>query len=218
MAENNKATITAYDLNDKKIKSIQVLFNPNKYMVSKKSNYQSKSVAGEDTPVPQYVSGGESTLSMELFLDTYGKRTKASDEFEDVREYVEEIRSLLDIYSDDHKPPKCIVAWGSLAFEGYLTDLTENYIMFSNEGIPVRATLSTKFVGFQTLKDQIKNTSPQSADRTKERVMKDGDQLWSFAAREYGDADLWRPIAKANNIDNPRKLKFGQTITVPSLE
>ena len=38
------------------------------------------------------------------------------------------------------------------------------------------------------------------------------------AEREYGDPDLWRLIAKANKIDNPRSLKPGMELVIPPLE
>jgi nucleoid-associated protein YgaU len=49
-------------------------------------------------------------------------------------------------------------------------------------------------------------------------VAQQGDTLWSIAAAEYGDARQWRPIAEANQITNPRELKPGQTLIVPSVE
>lgn len=217
-AAGKKAKIIAYDLNDSEIKSFSVLFNPNKYTISKGANYDSKPGAAQNAPSPQYASGSESTLSMELFFDTYGERTDAATPYPDVRTHLEQLRFLMDIYSDDHKPPKCTVMWGSLSFDGYLSELEESYTLFSDEGIPVRATASVKFIGAQSMKDNQKKTSLQSSDRTKERVLKEGDQLWSLAATEYGDPSRWRSIAEANGIDNPRKIKAGQPLIVPSLE
>jgi nucleoid-associated protein YgaU len=43
------------------------------------------------------------------------------------------------------------------------------------------------------------------------------DTLQSLAADEYGDPALWRPIALANSIINPRDLAAGTILTIPKL-
>jgi hypothetical protein len=214
----NKAKIIAIDRKGKVLNTFSVPYNPNKYSISKRSNFKSGTSTTSDDPDQQYVGGGESVLNMELFFDTYGQRTEASQTYKDVRTLIGPLRKLLYIYPDDHEPMRCTVSWGSLSFDGYLSDLTENYIMFANDGTPVRATVTVKFVSHTAKKDQMKAASMQSADRTKERVLKDGDHLWAIADREYDNPAMWRVIAEANGIDNPRKLKSGQSIIVPSLE
>lgn len=216
--KQNKAKIIVMDKNESQIKTLTVLFNPNKYTIKKSSNFNSAQINNEDNPTLQFLNGEVSTLDMELFFDTYHQRDASSKQYEDVRKYTDEIQKLLYIYSDDHQPPVCLVSWGSLAFKGYLVDLTEEYVMFSNEGIPVRANLKVTFKGHTSMKDQMQSASKQSADRTKERVISEGDQLWSLSQKEYGDSNKWRDIARANNIQNPRKLKSGQKLVVPSLE
>ncbi|MCD6482269.1 MAG: LysM peptidoglycan-binding domain-containing protein [Candidatus Izimaplasma sp.] len=218
MTNNNKAKILVLDNNEKEIKSISVLFNPNKYSLSKSNNIKSEKINNEDEPNLQYISGDALKLSMELFFDTWHLRDSQDKEVVDVREYTDEIRDLLYIDSDLHQPPLCRVVWGSLIFTGYLTDLNEDYIMFSNDGLPVRANLRVTFTGYKTLEDQLKRASKQSADRTKERVVREGDQLWNLSYEEYDDSNYWRKIASANNISNPRKLKTGQAIIIPSWE
>jgi len=44
-----------------------------------------------------------------------------------------------------------------------------------------------------------------------------GDTLNSIAARHYNDPCLWRPIATANGIHNPRRLTPGQVLRIPKL-
>jgi nucleoid-associated protein YgaU len=44
-----------------------------------------------------------------------------------------------------------------------------------------------------------------------------GETLSGIAAAVYDDAELWRPLAVANDIDDPRSLTPGQQLTVPSL-
>jgi nucleoid-associated protein YgaU len=51
----------------------------------------------------------------------------------------------------------------------------------------------------------------------KTRQVRHNDTLHSIAAEEYRDPALWRHIARANGIVNPRDLKPGTVLTIPRL-
>lgn len=214
----NKAKIIVMDKNEKEIKTISVLFNPSEYSISSANNIKSQDIKGLDGTSEQFIGGTSQTLNMKLFFDTYTLKTDSRQEYKDVRDYTKEIKGLMAIYSDDHTPPVCAVTWGSLYFKGYLENLNERFTMFSNEGVPLRAHLDVTFKKVETVEEFLKGASFQSADRTKARVLKEGEQLWTIASNEYDDPGNWRPVAKANNIDNPRKVKPGTSLIVPSLE
>ncbi|MGO4372923.1 LysM peptidoglycan-binding domain-containing protein, partial [Paenibacillus sp. MCAF20] len=95
---------------------------------------------------------------------------------------------------------------------------SQRYTMFLESGVPVRATLGLSMKSSQTMKEQYQEIPRQSADRTKLKTIKLGDQLWSIAADEYEDPGAWRHIAEANGIDNPRLLAAGKSLTIPRLE
>jgi nucleoid-associated protein YgaU len=57
-----------------------------------------------------------------------------------------------------------------------------------------------------------------SADRTKMRDVKRGQNISLIAWLEYGDPDQWRPIAEANGIDNPRQLPPGTRLLIPRMD
>ena len=57
-----------------------------------------------------------------------------------------------------------------------------------------------------------------SPDVAKTRVVRRGDTLSAIAAEEYGDPAVWRPIARANGIVDPRRLPPGQVLTIPVLQ
>jgi nucleoid-associated protein YgaU len=90
--------------------------------------------------------------------------------------------------------------------------------MFLSIGIPVRATLTVTFKEYITPEQQILENPLQSADHTKKHLVMERETLSSIAAQEYGDPKQWRPIAKANNIDNPKVLETGQLLTIPPLQ
>ncbi|MCG6858198.1 MAG: 5'-nucleotidase C-terminal domain-containing protein [Salaquimonas sp.] len=55
----------------------------------------------------------------------------------------------------------------------------------------------------------------KKSEETAEYVIKAGDNLWNLAKEKYGDATMWIKIRDANKIGHTRRLKIGQTITIP---
>ncbi len=189
---------------------VDVLFNPNEYALESSNQYAWHTIPGLNQPIAQFVSGEATTLSMDLFFDTY-------EAGKDVRTHTSKITGLLDVDKDLHAPPMCKFVWGTLQFKGVVEKVSQKYTMFLETGVPVRATLSVTFKALQSIKDQFKHIPRQSADRTKQRTIKQGDQLWQIAAEEYEDPGLWREIARANAIANPKRLEPGTVIRIPRL-
>ena len=194
------------------------LYNPNSYKITKAVEYDVEPVFGLDSPYIAYKNGGARKLSMELFFDIQSPLLQMAGGAIDVRMYLEMLRQMQEIDSDTHKPPKLMVTWGSMIFVGFLTQVDENYTRFSSFGLPIRATVNVEFLGYEAITELLKKASKQSADRTKERLLIEGEQLWALSQTEYENPEWWRKIAVENNIDNPRKLRWGHKITVPSIE
>ena len=53
--------------------------------------------------------------------------------------------------------------------------------------------------------------------REQNYIVKQGENLSAIAARLYENPGLWRPIAIANGIADPRAIVVGQSLSVPSL-
>jgi hypothetical protein len=190
---------------------IDVLFNPAEYSIQKSNQFAETPLLGLPTPIRQFTSGGAEALALDLFFDTYERG-------EDVRLYTEKVAGLLQIDPDLHAPPTLKFIWGKLEFKCVLEQVTKKFTMFLADGVPVRATLSVTFKEYKTIQEQLSSRPLQSADRTKRRIVKEGDSLWLIAAQEYNDPTLWRPIANQNEIANPRFLTPGVELTIPPLE
>jgi hypothetical protein len=191
--------------------TVNVLFNPNEYVLQSGNQFSWQKIPGLQSPIAQFVSGEATTLTMDLFFDTYEQGT-------DVRRHTAKISGLLNVDRDLHAPPLCRFVWGSLDFKGVAEKVQQRFTMFLDSGLPVRATLNVTFRAVQSMTEQYQNVPRQSADRTKQKLLKQDEQLWMLASEEYEDAREWRAIAEANGIDNPRKLPFGQKLIIPRLE
>ena len=205
-----KAHIQVLDANGTVKEEIPVLFNPGEYSMEKSNEFANINIPGLESPLLQFVRGGLETLSMDLFFDSY-------EENKDVREYTDKITDLLNIDPGLHAPPILRFIWASLHFTCVLARAAKRFTMFRSDGIPVRATLGVTFNEYQTATTG-KEKPLESRDRTKRYVLKQGDSLWQIAAKEYGDPAMWRAIAEANEIDNPRVLEIGKEIVIPPVE
>lgn len=199
--------------------TVQVSFNPMEYNLSKGIQYSEKSVPGLDGPIGQFIAGNSTTLNVTFLFDTYQPPTPDNPEEggTDVTDSTKKIRKLTQIDGKLHRIPKVTFSWGSLQFEGIVTDVKESYTMFLSSGMPVRAKVDVTFKSISS-GDSDKRSSPrESPDRTKVRTVVQGDALWSIAAREYRDPEKWKVIARENGILNPLELYPGQVLRLPPL-
>ena len=190
----------------------EVIFNPAEYSLEKGNQFASSPLPGLSNPVLSFVHGDADTLTMELFFDTYTNRGGS-----DVRDETKKISRLLEIDPQVHAPPPVRFVWGPLSFRAVIERLTQRFTMFREDGVPVRATLNVTFKEYRTIEEQISDRPTESSDWTKQRVLAEGDRLDLIAAIEYGNSAVWREIAEANDIDNPRLLEFGREIRLPPL-
>ncbi len=194
---------------------IKVLFNPNQITMQKSVNWRPMPTVQRDVVDAQFTHGDRATLSMDLFFDTYAKQ-------QNVEDYTRQIMALatVELHGDLHRPPLCRLQWGKYTFnDSYwvLESLNQRFTLFLPNGTPARATLSCSFKEWRSADDDQRRQNTSSADVTRHRVVQLGDRLSTIAAQEYGDPSLWREIAMASGIDNPRTIKPGDALTIPAL-
>jgi hypothetical protein len=189
-----------------------VMFNPEEgYNLSTGNNFASHAVPGLSAPLLQFVSGNMKTLDMELFFDT-------TDARQDVRDQTNRITGLLKIQSDLHAPPVLRVSWATLQFRCVLAQVGQRFTRFLEDGRPTRARLACTFNEFIDAEREGKEVNRQTADFTKEHTVQNGETISAIAFQHYEDPTLWRPIAIANGLDDPRALVPGQLLRVPALQ
>jgi nucleoid-associated protein YgaU len=205
---------------------ITAMFNPEKYTASRGVQYAEIAIPGLDYPVVQFVRGQSEKITLELFFDTTDQGMV--DDVQDVREQTLQVYGLMRVNSETHAPPRCILTWGEGGgLFAYGTDQTpwcvvesvsEEFSLFSPSGVPLRAKLNVTFRDAWTIDEQLAETPRNSSDRTKLVRVLQGQTLSDIAWQQYNDPAQWRPIADANQLDNPRVLTAGQVLKVPSLQ
>jgi nucleoid-associated protein YgaU len=216
---------------------VEALFNPGEISVSAAASWEqsepaSYGGANAATIALEFRSVQAQTLSVELFFDTYESRasmtftdaalallpaTSPGSQATDVSQYTEQVAQLAEVDPTLHRPPVCHLYWGAFdIFTGVLTSLDQRFTLFLDDGTPVRATLSCSFLGVSL--DWRGKGEPESSDVIKTRQVRRNDTLQSIAGEEYKDPSLWRNIATANGIINPRDVQPGTVLIIPSMQ
>lgn len=198
-------------------REIPVQFNPTEYTLAKGAQIGEVAINGLDSPVLQFIRGQNEKLTLELFFDTAGEEGDGPKR--DVRKMTNSIYQLVKIQPATHAPPRLRFTWGQgLSFKAIVESVQQKFTLFSDDGTPLRATVSVVFREYKTLKEQLQELKLESRDRTKRRVVQRGDTLAKIAAEEYRDAGLWRPIAETNKLSNPLALKPGMELEIPPID
>jgi nucleoid-associated protein YgaU len=196
---------------------ISALFNPDKLIFNKSVTLAKQAAAQNDVPEGQFINGQSRTLRLDLIFDTYDTPEVQK---EDVRKSTQKLFQLTTVDGDKHRPPVSRLFWGvhSMFFQGILEQLEQQFTLFMEDGMPVRATARCTFKEWQT-KDykELNQQDRQSSDVAKTWVVKRGETLSGIAAEEYRDPGLWRPIAAENEIDDPLSVVPGTVLLIPTL-
>lgn len=199
-----------------------VMFNPTEYTFEDSSKWQDQEGKGR-RPELQYTGGDRKRLSMELFFDTYEKK-------EDVRLYTGKLAKLLVVTTDDKnngkRPPKVELSWGpsdtasntGFPFKCVLETLKQQFVLFTGDGMPVRAKVSVTFKEFELPVDELKREPKRNSFPAQTYTVREGETLSQIATALWKNPFKWRVIAEMNHIDNPRILKPGQSLIVPAID
>ena len=190
---------------------IPLRFNPTEYQLQKSNSFAEIGIPGLESPPIQFVRGAAEKLSLELLADT-------SDTLEDVREkYVNKLRNLMRLNAETHAPPIVAFTWDTQVFKGVLESLTITYVMFSPDGVPLRAKLSVTLKEYRPAAVQFRESPTFSPDFDKTFVVRRGDTLSGIAGQVFRDPSRWREIARANDVVDPRRIRPGDALRIPKL-
>lgn len=155
-------------------------------------------------------------LTVRLIFDTYEDQVSVCRD-------TDRIKKLTEFTSGQgarKRPPIVKFIWGPCKwYEGIVTSVEQNFIMFLPSGIPVRAEVSVTFAEWLT--DPEIAQAEGLLNCRKLWTVSEGDRLYLIAQKAYGDATLWRLIADANGIYDvlnfPSAARIGSTLAIPDI-
>jgi nucleoid-associated protein YgaU len=204
--------------------SFTALFNPDKLVFSKSANWEKQDPKSTDRPELQFTNAEPRTLRLDLIFDTFDPEDPDKKDNDVRTEYTDKVFRLITVEEHEpgqpKRPPVCRLLWGAAGyfFQGVLQQLEQQFTLFTEQGIPVRAKLSCTFKEWwiELNYERLNAGAATSSGIAKMHVVKRGDTLSSIAAKECLDPKLWRHIAIENGIDDPHALIPGTPLLLPA--
>jgi len=196
--------------------SVSCMFNPYEYTVSKTNTFSEEPANDSNTPHAELSNSGAQTLRVKLTFDTYESGEDVTLETNKLWRFMMRTENASGNGNQRSETPQVAFEWGVFKFVSYLTQMTQKFTLFKNDGTPVRATAEVTFTQYTDVNDY-PNQNPTSGGGPNERIYRvlAGDRLDTIAAQVYRDATQWRTIAEYNHITNPLKLQPGQELRIP---
>lgn len=210
----DKAEILVLDANDKVKDTIPVMFNPTEYSVTTTAQIGDAGNTNNSTIQFNRVDVGD--FIVELFFDTYEEKGDKKDVRNEIKKIVDLVVPTVE-KKETKQPPICVFSWGKFTYKGIIYKIVQNYKMFLETGIPVRAVLTVTFKPLITKEEDAKFSGKYACRKL--WTVKSGDRLDLIAHNTLSDASLWRKIADANNIKNPVTFptddQIGRILVIP---
>ena len=215
---------------------VTVQFNPERLSVSYRSSgsigAQTSGQRNDNQGAIKQVTGFSSDLSMDLLFDT-------SQTGDDVRNKTLPIARMVQLQGED-KAPTVQFSWGTFVFTGVIQSMNETLDLFSDRGVPLRATIGLSMAGVEEqqapdsgggfgigfsasasfsagasagFSAQASVNAGIAAGTTPLTLTQAGDTLQSLTGRT-GQSNSWKAVASANNIDNPRRVDPGTVLNL----
>lgn len=200
--------------------TIECMFNPDKFGFAMSNRWESNRVPGVGSPSLRYAGGNSGAFDLDLVFDTTADGTSVTTHTNKLLKLMEVDETLqsFDQSRNTGRPPWVTFHWGTNVhtFKAIITNLKVTFTYFSNEGLPLRASVQASFEQFEPDANWTRQ-NPTSGTPTPHRTHQvgPGDTLDRIAARYYGDATMWRRIAAANGIHDPLAISPGQILAIP---
>jgi len=115
------------------------------------------------------------------------------------------------------KKPPLIFQWGAQIMRCVLDQVNVVYERFSSSGDPTRANVRFTVVEEANIFGLLPtNPSSGGLPGRQRRVVSASENLQTITTGAYGSPRLWREVADANGIDDPFRVRPGDTVYLPN--
>jgi len=213
-----KLRIEAYDnpgYSGKLISKFEAYVNPNEITFSYEIEYNSAQAAGTTNSRMEFKNAKPGDMTLTFFIDGTG----ANGKLVDAQKKVEEFQTVTGYNGKVHRVNYLKVAWGTIQVKRcVLKSATLAYKMFDSHGVPLRVVITAVFTDNSDDQTRVALAQDQSPDLTHVRMVKAGDNLPDMCYAIYGDPGYYVEVARANRINDFRKLIPGTKIFFLPLE
>lgn len=197
------------------IAKFEAYVNPNEITLSYEIEYNSAQGSGTTNSRMEFKNAKPGDMTLAFFIDGTG----ASGKRIDVQQKVEEFQTVTGYNGKIHRANYLKVAWGKIQVKRcVLKSATLAYKMFDSDGVPLRVVITAVFTDNSDDQTRVALAQDQSPDLTHIRMVKAGDNLPGMCNAIYGNPGYYLEVARANRIDDFRKLIPGTRIFFPPLE
>lgn len=198
--------------------TITLMINPASLKLAKGIAYQEDKQLGSLNTSNTFEKYKPDTLAFDCIIDCTGA-VEGTKEKDKVKGKIEELEKHLFLYnSEAHRPSYVTIAYGEMLFKGQLTSIKEDYALFNNQGVPLRAEVKFEFSGFQSHAESKKSHTKLSPDMSRIIVLKEGDTLSALCHQIYGNALYVNEVARFNNLNGFRDVPAGTNVLFPPLK
>lgn len=200
--------------------SLRCLFNPAEYTLRKANAFATQPQPAASVPAVQYAGGWPAEMTVELLFDV----TLSTPKQESILPATDQLFHAMEPIGKSSEPPLVVFKWGATkSFPARLSNLEVQYVLFREDGTPLRAWARLTLVQAEPSPARFNPGALQKSQNPTTRadgageswVVRLGDSLPSIAYASYGDQTAWRSIARANDIDDPFRLRTGSVLTIP---
>jgi hypothetical protein len=205
--------------------SLKVTYN-NQIVEPKNAGGENSTSSGDQSNQAsrQFVGAGTTKLALSLWFDV-GSHTGEGNAAGDVRDLTKKVAYFITPKKEgeNYIPPAVSFQWGSFKFDGLMDSLEETLEFFSDQGVPLRASMSLslsqqRIVAFSGNNSSLASRSPMgkggAAPGTTPLAQTEAAVNLQNMAAKAGKGTNWQAIAEANGIENPRLLRPGQFINL----
>lgn len=196
--------------------SVEFMFNPFEYTISKSNSWESRNVVGKNMPLVTFTQGGAQTISLTLYFDVSTGRNDVRQKTQNLWKMMMIDSSTIDATTGKGEPPKVAFEWGGLYFKSIITQLSEAFLLFNTDGVPMRSKVS---ISLQQVMDE-ESITPQTTGTTgagnqqQSVTQTEGQRMDNIASDSGKPPSNYRDIASNNNIDNPNSVPNGKKLKV----
>lgn len=211
--------------------TFQAMLNPSDFSRAREIEYSMKNANGASYINPKFARMGIDRVTFAIVLDNtgvvppmmnarrnlpVGRRPKA-DRVE-VEDQIKKLKDIVFKYNGkDHEPNHVQLLWGVLIMFCRLEAMSVKYTLFKPSGVPLRAKIDLKFMGYTKGAAADATDQKSSPDLTHLVVVREGDTLPLLCRQIYKDPAYYFEVARYNGLDDFRRLEPGSELRFPPL-